>query len=263
MHMNEFLQNASAIAREAGQILREGYGNPGEITYKGISDIVTHYDRKSEHHITAFLHNKYPEHSIRAEESGLSGNQDSAKYEWLIDPLDGTTNFAHSFPFFAVSISVLENNQPIVGVVYDPMRDEIFTATSRGPATMNGETIHVTATSKLEDSLLATGFPYDMHTQESNNLTEFGTLIYKSQGIRRAGAAALDLCYTACGRLDAFWEIELQPWDMAAGALIVQASGGTLTDISGNPKWFPSKSIVASNGIIHQELLDCLQAQRR
>lgn len=259
--MNNFLHNATTVAREAGQILHEGYGNPGEITYKGISDIVTHYDRKSEEHITTFLSKHYPTHSIRAEESGVSGNQDNNKYEWLIDPLDGTTNFAHSFPFFAVSICLLEDNLPILGVVYDPMRDEMFTATAGGTAKLNDKNINVTETSKLKDSLLGTGFPYDMNTQESNNLTEFGTLLYQSQGIRRAGAAALDLCYTACGRLDGFWEIELQPWDMAAGALIVQESGGTLTNISGNTKWFPSKSIVASNGMIHQELLDCLQTQ--
>ena len=256
--MNNLLHNATIVAREAGQILHDGYGNPGEITYKGISDIVTHYDRKSEEHITTYLAKHYPNHSIRAEESGLSGNQDNNIYEWLIDPLDGTTNFAHSFPFFAVSICLLKDNLPVLGVVYDPMRDEMFTATVGETAKLNGKPIHVTKTPILQDSLLGTGFPYDMNTRESNNLTEVETVLHQSQGIRRAGAAALDLCYTACGRLDAFWEIELEPWDMAAGALIVQEAGGQLTNLTGNPNWFPGKSIVASNGIIHQELLDCL-----
>ena len=155
----------------------------------------------------------------------------------------------------------MEDNLPVLGVVYDPMRDEMFTATAGGTAKLNDKNINVTKTSKLKDSLLGTGFPYDMNTHESNNLTELGTVLHQSQGVRRAGAAALDLCYTACGRLDAFWEIGLQPWDMAAGALVVQAAGGQLTNLTGNPKWFPGKSIVASNGIIHQELLDCLQTQ--
>ena len=134
----------------------------------------------------------------------------------------------------------------------------MYTASAGVTAKLNDKIINVTKTSKLKDSLLGTGFPYDMNTRESNNQTEVETVLHQSQGIRRAGAAALDLCYTACGRLDAFWEIELEPWDMAAGALIVQEAGGQLTNLTGNPKWFPGKSIVASNGIIHQELLDCL-----
>ncbi|MBI78900.1 MAG: inositol monophosphatase [Gammaproteobacteria bacterium] len=253
--IQETLNNATFIAKEAGSILLEGYGNPGTISHKGISDIVTHYDKKSEDLIIEFIKNKYPDHSITAEESGILNGTKDNRYHWLIDPLDGTTNFAHSFPFFAVSICLLDQNKPLLGVVYDPLRDELFSSISGKPSTLNNRPIKVSKTKSLQDSLIGTGFPYDMNTNLSNNLKEFGSIMYESQGVRRAGAAALDLCYTACGRLDGFWEFELQPWDMAAGALIVTNSGGQVTNTNGDPNWFPGISILASNGLIHQEIL--------
>lgn len=255
---HEFLVEASTAAMEAGKILRQGFGNVKQISYKGVADLVTEYDHKSERLILARLQSLYPHHSFRAEESGFTSSYEPSHFEWLVDPLDGTTNYAHGFPFFAVSIALLEGGQPIVGVVFDPLRDELFAASSTTKATLNGDPIRVSSTSRMKHSLLATGFPYNVRSLEKNNLSEFSRISLRAQGIRRAGAAALDLSYTACGRLDGYWELQLQPWDMAAGALVLQSAGGTVTDISGGDNWLSNPSIAASNGKIHSELLTAL-----
>ena len=260
---HEFLAEACTVATEAGAILREGYGDVLQIEFKGAVDLVTQYDRKSEEHILSRLRACFPTHSIRSEETGKISDNEQSPFEWLVDPLDGTTNFAHGFPFFAVSIALLHSNQPIVGAVYDPMRDELFAAKSGSNATLNGDPIKVSTIDQLDKSLLGTGFPYDVRTHPRNNLPEFNRLAVRAQGVRRAGAAALDLCYTACGRLDAFWELRLYPWDIAAGGLIVQAAGGKVTDIMGNINWFKSSSIVASNGQLHAALVETLCGSRQ
>ncbi len=256
--LNEFLVHASTIASEAGEILRKGFGTVRTIQYKGAVDLVTEYDHKSENHIISRLRALFPEHSFHGEESGPNPSHSESPFEWLVDPLDGTTNFAHGFPFFAVSIALLEEGRPIVATVFDPLRDELFTAMTGANATLNGEPCNVSSTSGLDRALLATGFPYDIRTHASNNLPQFNRMALRTQGIRRAGAAALDLCYTACGRLDGFWEVRLHPWDVAAGGLIVAAAGGKVTDIAGGDDWLRNASITASNGRIHAELLDAL-----
>ncbi len=261
MSANEFLSAACAVAREAGEILSEGFGAAGQIEFKGAVDLVTEYDHESEAHILARLHDLYPQHAIRAEEGGLAVSSDESPFEWLVDPLDGTTNFAHGFPFFAVSIALLEAGRPIVAAVVDPVRDELFAATAKADATLNGVPIRVSSVDRLERALLATGFPYDVRTHPRNNMAEFNRMALRAQGVRRAGAAALDLCYTACGRLDGFWELRLHPWDVAAGGLIVQAAGGKVTDIENSDEWLSAIAIVASNGRIHAQMLAALQGE--
>ena len=261
MSANEFLSAACAVAREAGEILSAGFGSAGQIEFKGTVDLVTKYDHESEAHILGRLRDLYPQHAIRAEESGLAVSREESPFEWLGDPLDGTTNFAHGFPFFAVSIALLEAGRPIVAAVFDPVRDELFAAIVGASATLNGAPIRVSGTDQLDRALLATGFPYDVRTHPRNNMTEFNRMALRTQGIRRAGAAALDLCYTACGRLDGFWELRLHPWDVAAGGLIVQAAGGKVTDIENGDEWLSGISVVASNGRVHTELLATLPAE--
>jgi len=260
--LGKFLTVACTTAKEAGAILREGFGDALQIEFKGPVDLVTQYDRRSEEHIISRLRALFPKHSLRAEESGVTTGNEKSSFEWLVDPLDGTTNFAHGFPFFAVSIALLKSNQPIVAAVFDPIRDELFAAIRGSHATLNGVPIQVSTIAHLDKSLMATGFPYDVRTHARNNLAEFNRIALQAQGVRRAGAAALDLCYTACGRLDGFWELRLHPWDMAAGGLIVQAAGGKVTDITGENNWLNDSSIAASNGRIHAEMLTALSDGR-
>jgi myo-inositol-1(or 4)-monophosphatase len=221
---------------------------------------VTQADRASEQVIVSMLRQAFPDHSIRAEEGSDSGSSDGPI--WFVDPLDGTTNFAHGFPVFAVSMALLDEAGLAVGIVYDPLRDECFSAIRGGGAALNGAPIRVSTCPDIDHALLATGFPYDRRTVADNNTTAFGVLIRRCQGIRRAGAAALDLAYVACGRLDGYWEMRLQPWDVAAGMLIVREAGGIVTDYQGNagqPATILSQQIVASNGQFHAEILSSLR----
>lgn len=247
-----FVPAASEVAREAGRILLNHLGQVA-IEYKGDVDLVTAADRASEAFIVERLQQLFPTHSIVAEEGG--GTEAASGYRWFVDPLDGTTNFAHRIPFFAVSLGLEFEGRMVAGVVYSPVLDELFAAEEGHGATLNGQPIHVSGTARLAESLVGTGFP--THKRHINpNIHFYHTLTLRSHGVRRLGAAALDLCYTACGRFEGFWEFNLKPWDTAAGSFIVQQAGGTVTDMLGNSYGVGSPEVLASNGLVHQELVD-------
>lgn len=239
-------------ARRAGALLRDNVGRIGSIEFKGAVDIVTDVDRKSEALIIDAIKKAFPGHGILAEESP-EVKQDSP-FKWIIDPLDGTTNYSHGFPFFCVSIGFEISGEVAFGVVYDPMMNELFTAEKGKGATLNGKKTGVSTIGELGKSLLATGFPYDLRSSKDNNLDRFSEFSLKAQAIRRAGSAALDLCYIASGRFDGYWEMKLKPWDVAAGSLIVSESGGAVTDFSGGPFSIYGKECLASNGLIHEDM---------
>jgi len=255
--MSDFLFTAEKIAREAGALLRHGYGHVEKIEHKGVVDLVTEFDRQSEALIVESLRRAFPTHAIRAEEGG--GKTAESEYEWLVDPVDGTTNFAHGFPVFAVSLALTQHGRPIAGIVYDPLRDELFAAETGHGATLNGAPIHVSAGADLSQSLLATGFPYDVRTNPRNNFAQFQQFSLRSQAVRRAGAAALDCVWVAAGRLEGYWEFRVKPWDVGAGALIVREAGGRATTIDGDENFLSDDSILASNGRIHDQMLRVLR----
>ena len=250
--MNSFLEVAVDAAREAGAILRTEFDRPKKISYKGEVDIVTESDRRSEAAIVARLRSHFPQHAIVAEE-GSGGAAAGAKYCWHVDPLDGTTNFAHSYPCFAVSIGLVEDGEPLVGVVYNPISDELFTAIRGEGAYLGQKRIHVSPIEKLSTSLVATGFPTHLRTS-SVNIQYYWEFTLRSHGVRRDGSAALDLCSVACGRFEGFWEFGLHSWDTAAGMLMVREAGGIVTDIEGRPYRPGDRSILASNGRVHDEM---------
>ncbi len=252
-----WLDEAVDVARRAGAILRAGFGHPGQVEYKGGIDLVTEYDRRTEAYVRAEIARRFPEHAWLGEETGGGGSA-AATYRWVVDPLDGTTNFAHGYPFFAVSIALEENGQRALGVVYDPLRDECFAAARGAGATLNGVPIAVSRVARLEQALAATGFPYDVHERPEDTLSVFAPFLARVQGIRRDGSAALNLAYVACGRFDAFWETKLHPWDVAAAALLVEEAGGRVTDFAGGPMPFDAFEVAASNGVLHPELLSVL-----
>jgi len=251
-----YLEAAVHAAREAGQILLEGFGRRPRIYYKGRINIVTDMDRRSEAAIVTFLHRQFPDHTILSEEG--QGHEGRGEARWIVDPLDGTTNYAHGFPFFSVAIAFEERGALRCGVIYDPLRGEWFTAVQGGGAFVNDEPIQVSETDRLEEALLCTGFPYDIKESPENNINHFRDFSLRAQAVRRPGSASLDLAYVAAGRLDGFWEFKLKPWDMAAGALLVQEAGGTTTDFGGNPLDLYQGKIVASNGLIHSAMLKVL-----
>lgn len=256
-----FLSAAWQAADAAGTLIRESWLKPKEIDFKGAIDLVTSVDRESERKVVEIIQRNFPDHSVLAEEETDHRGAQS-KYRWIIDPLDGTTNFAHSYPQFCISIALEYEGEVILGLVYDPLRGECFRALKGQGATLNDRPIRVSAVNILDRSLLATGFPYDGREYADYYLTFFKTFMTRSQGIRRAGAAALDLCYLACGRIDGFWELKLRPWDTAAGALIVAESGGRLTDFSGNKFSIWGSETLASNGAIHDEMVKVATAAR-
>jgi myo-inositol-1(or 4)-monophosphatase len=250
------LDIAIDVARQAGAVLRERFDQPRQVDYKGPFDLVTDADRASEQLIVSMLAKHVPDHTVIAEEGG--GSQQDSPWTWLIDPLDGTNNYAHGFPFFCVSIALLRDNIPFLGVIYDPNRDELFAAQQGNGATCNNRPIYVSRAPTLSVSLLSTGFPYEYATNPANNAAEFTRMHNYVQGIRRAGSAALDLAYVASGRLEAHWELRLKPWDSAAGALLVLEAGGRLSDWRGG-EWTPwSGDLIASNGFIHDEMIQVL-----
>jgi len=254
---DEFLEAAKAAAREAGGLLRENLDKRGEIMFKGTVDLVTHFDRKSQEMIFRRLSAAFPGHGFLAEEGlSLPGTSDC---RWIIDPIDGTTNFAHTFPVFCVSIALEQKGVVAVGVIYDPMRDELFEAVRGRGAFLNGARVRVSEIPELGKALLATGFPYDVRTSSFNNVREFNAFIVRAQAIRRCGSAALDLCYVACGRFDGFWELKLKPWDVAAGALIVEEAGGRVSDFEGRTFDPFNQRALASNGRIHEEMRKVLE----
>jgi myo-inositol-1(or 4)-monophosphatase len=247
---------ALRAAKEAGAIIRQGLEQRRTIEYKGVKNIVTDVDRRSEEAIAALVRRELPGHSLVSEEG--TRLQGDSGYRWFVDPLDGTTNYAHGYPCFSVSIGVEKDGEPILGVVYDPTLEELFTAEGGGGAFLNGKRLQVSAISGLSDALLATGFPPDVATAEENNLDHFADFMKRAQAVRRPGSAALDLCYVAAGRFDGFWELRLSPWDVAAGSLMVTEAGGRVTDLSGQPLELSKPRIVASNGLIHDEMLRLL-----
>jgi myo-inositol-1(or 4)-monophosphatase len=247
----------SAIAREAGALLMDYFHQHLKIEYKGEADLVTAADRAAEKLIRERIAEKWPDHDILGEEQGL--NDRGSEYRWYVDPLDGTTNFAHGFPVFCVSMGLEhrisgEDGHRVAAVIYDPTRDELFSAAQGKGAYLNGKAIHVSKTPTLKESLLATGFP--SHKRHKNpNIYFYHQITLRSHGVRRAGSAALDLCYVAAGRTDAFWEFNLNPWDTAAGVLIVEEAGGKVARFDGSPFELNSRETLASNGSIHNELM--------
>lgn len=258
---NKLRQVAERAAREAGKIQIEGLGKTRTINYKSAYNLVTDIDKACEVKVIEVIHQEFPDDDILAEEGtgssdGRSDAVGRAHYrKWIIDPLDGTTNYAHGYPFFAVSIAVEEEGSIVAGVVYNPISDELFCAQSGSGAFCNNQPIRVSNTAALEQSLLATGFPYDTMEANDDNMLRFSTLTDQCQGVRRDGSASLDLCFVACGRLDGFWETGLSPWDTAAGNLIVTEAGGTVSDLTGEEFDLQSGKVLASNGQIHDELL--------
>ncbi len=248
----DVLSPATQIAREAGALLMEYFQRRVTIEYKGEADLVTIADRQTETLIRQRLHEHWPSHDILGEEGGLQDT--GSDYRWYVDPLDGTTNFAHGFPVFCVSMALEYKGRRIAGVIYDPTRDELFAAEQGSGAYLNGQRIHVSKTANLAECLVATGFP--SHKRHKNpNIFFYHQITLRTHGVRRAGSAALDLCYVACGRFDGFWEFNLNPWDTAAGVLMVEEAGGRISNFRGGPFELTSHETLASNGLVHQALL--------
>jgi myo-inositol-1(or 4)-monophosphatase len=253
-----FLDIATEAALAGGAVLQAYWGKLESVQEKGrAGDLVTEADQLAEQAILQVLQRHLPDHQILAEESGMSGNFESP-YLWAIDPLDGTTNYAHQYPFSASSVGLLLHGIPHVGVIFDPFHNELFRAARGLGATRNRIPIQVSQTKELAKSLLVTGFAYDRHETPDNNYAEFCQLTHLTQGVRRGGAASVDLAYVACGRLDGFWERGLSPWDMAAGVVLVQEAGGQVTAYDQSPFLLNSGRILATNGHIHDQLSQTL-----
>ena len=252
----ELKKVAQEAALKGGLVLLKNFGRYNKVSYKGEINLVTETDHLSEKVIVDHLHQNFKEHTIITEEI-YSLKQDS-EYQWLVDPLDGTTNYAHGFPVFCISIGLAWQNQIILGVVYQPLLKEMFLAEKGGGSFLNKKRVFVSQTKELKQSLLATGFPYDIRTSRNNNLDHFCNFAVSAQAVRRAGAAALDLAYTAAGRFDGFWEFKLNPWDVAAGLLLVQEASGRVTDFSGAPCDINKGEVLASNGRIHSQMMGVL-----
>jgi myo-inositol-1(or 4)-monophosphatase len=257
--LETFVETAAAIAREAGSRINEFARRRIGFELKGAYDLVTEADRTSEKLIVERLRGHFPTHSIVAEEGG--GNEGTSEFRWYVDPLDGTTNFAHGFPVYNVTLGLERAGELIAGVIYDPTRDEIFQAELGGGAFLNRERIHVSQAGRVEDSLSATGFP-SRKRHQNVNVHYYYQLAMLSHGVRRAGAAAIDLAYVACGRLDFFWEFALNPWDVAAGVLLVREAGGLCTDMQGGPIDLRGPHILADNTLLHQEVLELFREVR-
>ena len=249
--METYLNTAVEIAREAGALLAQLFDHPREISYKRPSDLVTDADRRSEALIVDRLRTHFPKHAIVSEEGG--GHETSSDYCWYVDPLDGTTNFAHGFPMFAVSLGLVYRHESIAGVVYDPVREELFSAERGAGSYLNHKRIRVSKVGSLTEGLLATGFP-PFADNNNFNVKLFSRFMQLSHGIRRPGSAALDLCSVAAGRFEAFWELKLNPWDKAAGSLVVTEAGGRVSDLAGGPLKLLGDEILSSNGLVHDEM---------
>ncbi len=259
--MKSFLHEAIEIAKKVGQVQLNGLLEKRIIHYKGEIDLVTEVDKECEEILVNFIKTKFSDHDIISEETQFELK--GSPYCWFIDPLDGTTNYVHGYPVFCVSLALQFEGQIVLGVVYDPTRDELFWAEKGKGAYLNGRRIKVSNITKLSESLLATGFPYDLKRDPVNNLDHFLNMILEAQAIRRDGSAALNLCYVASGRFDGFWELKLKPWDVAAGALIVKEAGGMVSDFEGNSFDPFHLEVVASNGHIHKEMLNVLKKGKR
>ncbi|GAB4455365.1 MAG: inositol monophosphatase family protein [Anaerolineales bacterium] len=256
--MQPTLDYLETLARRAGEILREGYNKEHKVDYKGVIDLVTEVDHQSEAFLLEEVRRDFPSHRIFSEERGMiQGNND---HIWYIDPLDGTVNYAHQVPIFSVSIAYAFNGTVSLGAVFDPMRGEMFLAERGKGAWLNGRLLKVSAVTELQKSLLVTGFPYDAWNTEQDNFANFVKFAKMTQGVRRLGSAALDLCYVAAGRFDGFWELALKPWDVAAGGLICEEAGGKVTNVRGEADYIsPPQSVVAAAPGIHAKMLDVLR----
>ena len=255
------LELAERLAREAGRIQRENYEGEFEIqTKSAVIDLVTDVDRACERLIVDGIRAQRPEDAILAEEGGGT-DAPAAGWRWVIDPLDGTTNYAHGYPRFCVSIGIEQRGVATLGVVYDPLLDELFSAVRGRGAILNDRPLQVSAETRLDHAMLATGFAYDVHRSVEDNLDHFSTFVKAARAIRRDGSAALDLCYVAAGRFDGYWEIKLHPWDVAAGLLMVEEAGGRTSDFSGRQSCASGREIVVSNAHLHEAMLELLQRQ--
>jgi len=251
--IDEAHELAMSLAKEAGELLRERFDGPREIDHKGTIDLVTDADRASEALIASTIRHRFPDHLLLAEE-GSTGATGRGDWRWIVDPLDGTTNFAHRYPHFAVSIALEHEGEVVVGAVYDPMRDELFEAIRGKGARLDGQPISVTTRTELLDSLLATGFPYDISARDQSSRL-WQRFNNHTQGVRRDGAAALNICYVGAGRLDGYWERPVQPWDKAAGSLIASEAGAMVTGLTGGPFEVEDIGMIAANPALHLALL--------
>jgi myo-inositol-1(or 4)-monophosphatase len=267
--MNTELENARLVAvelaRGAGRILMDGLAtmnSDARVDFKSSAvDPVTEFDRKSEDFIVSQIRKHYPSHAIVGEEGGEYAINKTSSRKWYVDPLDGTVNFAHGVPQFSVSLGLVVDGTPAVGVVYSPYSGEMFSASLGGGATFNGKPIHVSRTTTLQRSLLATGFPYDRQTSEVNNFQNFINFKRNSQAVRRFGSAAVDVCWVACGRFDGYWELKINPHDLAAAIVVLREAGGRITDFSGGDAFFAKKEAIASNGLIHEQMMRILKSE--
>jgi myo-inositol-1(or 4)-monophosphatase len=264
--MTEALEFALETTCRAGQLLREMHCRQHTVGQKSSDiDLVTEADIASERLIVDAIRARFPDHSILSEEGlgDLEAATSDTPWIWLVDPLDGTVNYAHGYPTWGVSLALAKRGRPVLGVTCDPLRDEVFWAEQDRGAWLNGEALHVSDVPNLSRALVATGFAYKRASLDDNNVAEFGVVMPRVQGVRRAGAAVLDLAHLAAGRMDAYWEMHLQPWDWAAGWLLVREAGGVVTGISGEPWTLASGNIAASNGVLHDQLLSLLHGVRR
>ena len=245
------------IAKEAGEIVREGFGQKFSVEYKtNASNLVTEIDKKSEAAIISYINKEFPNHAILAEESGA--HKTSSEYLWVIDPIDGTTNFAHGLPLFGVSIGVQKNNETICGVVYDVMNNTIYSCEKGGGAFQNGQKLHVSTNGDLEKSCLVTGFSYNVAENPDFSFERFIAFLKTARAVRRLGSATIDMCYVAAGVFDGFWEVELHPWDVCAGKLLIEEAGGIVTNFSGEKIDIYSQQFLACNKEIHQRMIEVL-----
>ncbi len=253
-----FVAVAAEAALKAGAIQKERYGRPLEVQLKGDIDLVTDVDRACEDAIVALLRARFPGHDIVTEETRLEST--GASHVWFVDPLDGTTNYAHGYPFFCASVALAVDGRTVAGAVYDPLKDELFTGERDAGARCNGRPLRVSTAGELLRSLLVTGFPYDLRDDLEAKLRLFTRFMGQARAIRRDGAAALDLCYLAAGRIDGFWEEKLQPWDMAAGALLVEEAGGRVSRFDDSPAGLSADEVLATNGHLHKAMLAVLRS---
>jgi myo-inositol-1(or 4)-monophosphatase len=257
MDLDLIKRTAIAAAYQGANVLRSYFGQHPAVQKKGAIDLVTEADTASESVIVEIIRSRFPDHAVLAEEGGASG--EGRECQWIIDPLDGTTNFAHQIPIYAISIGFALHGRIVAGVVLNPSSGELFTATADEGARLNGKPIRVSSVASLEDSLLATGFPYNVRDLLPDITRRIQNCLRVAQGVRRLGSAALDLCYVACGRFEGFWEQYLKPWDTAAGTCIAGAAGAVITDFSNQPYPIGGKEILATNGLIHEQLIAALE----
>ncbi|MEO0184545.1 MAG: inositol monophosphatase family protein, partial [candidate division WOR-3 bacterium] len=255
--LNKILEQIAKVVVDTGDHIHRLSYQRKYISYKGVVNLVTQFDKIAQKRIVTYLRKNFPDYSVLSEEN-FSHNTNTPM-KWLLDPLDGTTNFAHNLPIWAISLALEVEGRVVLGLVYDPTRKELFSAIKGKGAFLNKKKITVSNTRNLNQSLLVTGFPYDIRESKENNLNYFARFCVRAQAVRRLGSAALDLCYTACGRFDGYWELKLSPWDQAAGSLILTEAGGEITDFKGRPFSIYGREVLGTNGLIHNQMMKILQ----